>query len=218
MATRSPSLDVHDRIEVNVYSSLDAIEHLSGRIERAYLRRNPRWSVLVLGRDRAVWDSAASRLLGASSRCPDLPVDPELFVAILAPGRVAPDPWAELTQRGAQTRYLKAVRRIINRLRRELESELRLAEGRINKGMTLDELLDLEEERISPLTRFILAYRAGRYDLVLKHIAAAQAQHRSCSLYREASRTLLPDRAYPGPGSEADTHFVGRESVQFSLN
>jgi hypothetical protein len=141
-----------------------------------------------------------------------------LFVAILAPGRVIPDPWVELTQRDAQTRYLRAVRRIINRLRRELQSELKLAEGRINKGMTVDELLDVEEDRISPLTRFILAYRANRYDLLLKHIASAQAQHRSCALYREASRTLLPCRAYPGSAFEADTLYVGRESVRFSLN
>ena len=196
--------------------SRDAIDHLSGRIERAYLRRNPRWS--VLGRDRGVWDTAASRLLVASSKCPDLPADPELFVAILAPGGPTPDPWVELTRRGVQIRYLKAVRRIIHRLRRELEAELKLAECRIGGGMELDELLDDEEDRISPLTRFILAYRAGRYDLVLKHIAAAQAQHRACTLYREASRTLLPGGAYPGFGFEADTHSVGWESLQFSLN
>jgi hypothetical protein len=202
-------------IEVTVIRSRDAIDQLADRIERAYLRRNPGWT--DQDRDREVWDSAASRLLSVSSRRPNLPIDPELFVAVLTPGRNAPDPWAELTLPAARTRYLKAVRRIVGRLRRELESELKLAGCRLRGGMALDDLLDDGEDRISPLTRYILAYRSNRYDLILRFMGMAQAQHRSCPLYLQASRTLLPGRAYPAR-LVGDTGTVGLKSYPFSRN
>ncbi len=196
--------------------SQDAIDHLASRIERAYRRRNPGWS--SFGPNRGIWESAASRLLEISIDSPQLPIDPELFVAVLTPGGIAPDPWSELTQRSSRTRYLKALRSIIKRLRRELKSELRLAECLLAGGMDLDELLDDRWDRISPLTRYILAVRGTRYDLVLRLRAAAQAQHRSCPLYRQASRSLMPTHAYPSPVSGIDPHPVGQDLVQFSLN
>jgi hypothetical protein len=207
---------VNDPIEDTVICSRDAIEHLASRIERAYLRRNPRWR--SFGADQGVWQSAASRLLEASIDSPNLPIDPELFVAVLAPGGSSPDPWTELTQRSAQTRYLKALRQIIGRLARELRAELRLAECRLSGGMGLDDLIADRKDRISALTRYILAFRAGRFDLVFKLQAAAQAQHRSCPLYRQASRTLLPNHAYPYCASEAEHLHFGQDALQFSLN
>ncbi len=193
-----------------------AIHHLAIRIERAYRRRNRGWK--GLGPSQGVWESAASTLLAVSDDSPNLPIDPELFVAVLAPGGISPDPWTELTQRSSQTRYLRALRLIIRRLRRELRAELRLAECRLAGGMSFDELLDDGRERISALTRYLLAFRAGRFDLVLKHRAAAQRQHRSCPLYRLASRSFLPNHAYPCSDFEADSHTIGQDSLSFSLN
>jgi hypothetical protein len=202
-------------IEVTVIRSRDAIDHLAGRIELAYRRRNPRWTCLSPSQE--VWDQAATKLLDASLGGPDVPIDPELFVAVLAPGGISPNPWAELTQRTSRTRYLKAVRLIIGRLRRELRDELRLAERRISSSNGLEEFLDDARVLISPLTRYILAFRAGRFDLVLKHREPAQGQHRSCPLYRQASRRFLPDHAYPCSEAEADSP-IGQETLQFSLN
>jgi hypothetical protein len=202
-------------IEVTVIRTGDAIDHLAGRIERAYRRRNPRWTSLAP--TQGVWNLAAMRLLDASMGGPNIPIDPELFVAVLAPGGTSPNPRVELTQRTSRIRYLKAVRLIIGRLRRELRTELRLAERRIASSKGLEETLDDERELISPLTRYILAFRAGRFDLVLKHRESAQAQHRSCPLYRQASSRFLPDHAYPCSVSEADSP-IGQEAMQFSLN
>lgn len=196
--------------------SRDAIHQFASRIERAYLRRNPDWT--RFGQNQGVWESAALRLFEASAETPHLPIDPELFVAVLAPGGISPDPWTELTQRSSKTRYIRALRSIIGRLRRELKAELRLAECRLTGGRGLEELLDDRKDRISALTRYILAFRAGRFDLVLKHRAAAQGQHRSCPLYRLAARSFLPNHAYPCIEPSTEFHTIGQEDMQFSLN
>ena len=192
--------------------SQDAIGLIAARIERAYRRRYPRW--LAIGLTPGAWESAASRLLEASSERPSIPIDPELYVAVQAGGGLTPDPWAELTQRRSSRRYLTALRRIIGQLRKELSVEVRLAESRFLRGTSLDQVLAEEEGRISPLTRYILAYRAGREDLSSRHRAAAEDQHRSCPLYRLASRSLLPGHAYP----EAEPAWKGQEFAAFSLN
>jgi hypothetical protein len=199
-----------------VICTRDAIGQLADRIERAYRRRNPR--MVIVGASLGIWELAAARLLGASVIDPNVPIDPEFYVAVLAVGGNSPDPWAELTPRSSRTRYIKAVRLIIGRLRRELRSELRLAECRLIGGMSLDDLLADGNDRISSLTRYILAFHAGRFDLVIKHRAAAQRQHASCPLYRQASRPFFPNGTYPCSDVATDSHSIGQESLQFSLN
>jgi hypothetical protein len=118
---RSMELDV--QIEVTVICSQDAIRQLAVRIEHAYSRKYPKW--LPIGLTPGVWESASARLLEASNRGANIPIDPELFVAVQARNRLAPDPWAELTQQRSLNQYIKALRRIIGQLRRELKGEVR---------------------------------------------------------------------------------------------
>ena len=85
-------------------------------------------------------------------------------------------------------------------------------------GKGLDEVLSALGSRISPLTCYILAYRAGRADLADQHRVSAEKQHRSCPLYRQVIRSLLPGRADHFPEHGPETLRVAPESVQFSLN
>jgi hypothetical protein len=198
-------------IEVAVISSQDDIEQLADRIERAYRRRYPYWK--PIGLTPGVWDSAAARLLEAAEFEPAIPIDPELFVAVQVMGEIRHDPWTELTQACSLRLYLRALGRIVGQLR----EEVRRAESRLLRGMTLDRLLAAQSSRISPLALYILAHRAGRHDLTKRLRSEAEGQHRSCPLYLLASRSLLPAHAYPlDPGN----HSAPGESelVAFSLN
>jgi hypothetical protein len=202
-------------IEVAVISSQDDIEQLADRIERAYRRRYPAWN--SIGLTPGVWDSAAARLLEAAVLEPAIPIDPELFVAVQIRSGIRLDPWAELTQTRSLRRYLRALDRIVGQLREELHKEVRRAEGRLLRGMTLDQLLASDASRISPLTLYILAHRAGRHDLSLRLRSEAGAQHRSCPLYRLASKSLLPAHAYPlDPGHDSARN--DSELFAFSVN
>jgi hypothetical protein len=202
-------------IEDHVISSQDDIEQLADRIERAYRRRHPFWK--SVGLTPGVWDSAAARLLEAAEREPAIPIDPELFVAVQVKSEIRHDPWVELTQACSIRLYIRALERIVGQLRRELVREVRRAEGRLLRGMTLDQLLVAEAPGISPLTLYILAHRAGRHDLSTRLRSEAEGQHRSCPLYLLASRTLLPAHAYPlDPGDVSA--YSGCELFAFSVN
>jgi hypothetical protein len=202
--------------EVAVLSSHETIQRLAERIDRAYRRRHPRWR--PVGLTPGVWQSAASRLLESSEEDPNFPVDPELFVAAQASVHLRRDPWAELTQSRSLRRYLTLIRRMIRQLRKELGGELRLTKRKLARGATLEHLLADPSVEISPLTRYILALRAGREDLAARVRPAAEDQHRSCPLYRFASRAMLPAENYPYPSSESVAS-VGRvDRLSFSLN
>ena len=203
-------------MESTVISSQDTIGQLADRIERAYRRRYSQWQ--AIGLTPGVWMSAASRLLEASEEECGVPIDPELFVAVQIRGGTTPNPWVELTQERSLELYLRALRRIVVQLRKELRSEVRRAERRIHLGLTLEEVLTTEGDGISPLTRYILAHRAGRHDLSIRHRAAAENQHRSCPLYRLASRTFLPSQAYPSADHTYETMNRASELTVFSLN
>lgn len=191
--------------------SQDFIRELADRIERAYRRRYPRWN--SLGLTPGVWESAASRLVEASKERSGVPIDPELFVASQAHSSLGHDPWSELTQHRSLQRYIKALRRIIRQLRGELEVEVRRAECRLRRGVTLEEILAREGARISPLSRFILAHRAGRADLSRMNRAGALSQHQSCPLYRVAARRLLPVNAYPSSDLVSEASLSKHDSL-----
>jgi hypothetical protein len=147
-----------------------------------------------------------------------VPIDPELFVAVQTRSRLTPNPWAELTQERSLEAYLKALRRIVAQLRKELRSEVRRAEQQMRLGLSLDQVLATGGGGITPLTRYILAHWAGRHDLSLRHRAAAENQHRSCPLYRLASRGFLPGHAYPSSDLPSDSSCRAGEIIAFSLN
>lgn len=214
-AFRSLILPNRPSIEVVVITSQDAIGQLADRIERAYHRRFPGWS--SAGLTPGVWESAASRLSESGDVEPAIPIDPELFVAVQVARDGLRDPWAELTQQQALRCYLRAVRRIVGQLREELRREVRLAEGRLLRGVTLDQLLATKAARISPLTFYILAHRAGRLDLSLMIRREAAGQDRSCPLYRLASRSFLPSHAYPQEPAMATAH-DDNQIIAFSVN
>jgi len=194
----------------------DAIGQLAARIERAYRRRYPHWN--PLGMTPGAWETTAARLLAAVEGDVSIPVDPELFIAA-QPRVVDPhNPWTELAQERSLRRYLKVVRRIVGQLREELREEVRRAEKKLDRGVSLDRLLDSSTSKISPLTRYILAHRAGRQDLWTRLRAAAESQHRSCPLYQQAARALLPEASYPTPDESRFETTSPATSLAFSMN
>lgn len=185
---------VHD--EVHVLPSQETIDGLSERIEQAYTRRHPDWTPALTS--PGVWAAAASGLLMLHRCVPAMPVDPELFVAV-QPRRAWADPWADLAQEGALRRYRRHVRRIIAQLREEIRDEVRMAERRVRRGSPLTAVLADAGGRLSALGRYVIARRAGQDDLAERLRPEAERQHRSCPLYQQACRPLLPIDAYPLP-------------------
>lgn len=204
------------RIEAHVICTQEMIRILALRIEQAYCRRYSSWK--GLGMTPGVWESAAKRLMEASSDALELPIDPEFFVAIQRSTRVTPDPWSELTQTRSLARYRRSMKKIIGNLRRELTEEITRVECRLMRGVQLDKVLVTEGSRISPLSRYIICRRVGRLDLAVRYHLEAYRQHRSCPLYRLAARGLLPNHAYPATEPSVGPTPVDREIVAFSRN
>ncbi len=196
--------------------SQDVVGPLADRIERAYCRRHPQW--LGLGLTPGVWVAAATRLLEAGEDDRNLPVDPELFVATQKVGRSRLDPWTELTQPRSLKNYLGAIRRIVAQLRGELRDEFRRGESRLLRGESLDQILASNDARISPLSGYILAHKAGRLDLALLARPAAENQDRACPLYRIACREMLPAHLYPTSVGSSAPEVETRRRIVFSLN
>jgi len=128
---------------------------------------------------------------------PEVPIDPELFVASQPINAPYADPWTCLALAEAGQRYRHRVRRIIRRLRQELKREIQRAEGLLSEGRALAAVLRTRDARLSPLGLYITAQRAGRPDLAEKLRSGAVEQHKCCPLYRSASLTLLPVELYP---------------------
>jgi ribosomal protein L19E len=84
--------------------------------------------------------------------------------------------------------------------------------------VTLEEILAGEGARISPLSRYILAHRAGRADLSKMNRAGALSQHQSCPLYRVAARRLLSGNAYPSTDLVSDSSLTDHKMIAFSRN
>ena len=176
--------------------SQETIIGLADRIEQAYTRRYPDWTPVRTS--PGVWSAAAAGLLMLHRNAPAMPVDPELFVTV-QPQREWADPWADLVQERALRRYRRHVRRIIVQLREEIRDEVRAAERRVRRGSTLSAVLSDTRGRFSALGRYVIARRAGQDDLAERLRPEAERQHRSCPLYQQACRSLLPTDAYPVP-------------------
>lgn len=172
-----------------------AIANVAGRIERAYSLRfdaGP-WG----GPGPRLWEVVARALFEAHRAAPWLPLDPELFVASQPTTASPSDPWAHMEPGRAVRRYRRRIRRIARGLRRELVDEVRLAGALMGRGRSLEWVLDSPRRDLSPLGRYIVAYRHGRPDLAEGFRRQAQDQHAGCPLYRLACRRLLPESAYP---------------------
>jgi len=179
-----------------VVPTQEQLDHLAGRIERAYGLRQPGW--WRGGSTTRVWFAAAVRLWEVHAEDSlAFPLDPELFVAAQPISAPFSDPWSELAEPAAARRYRSLVRRIIRKLRAELRREVRRAEQLIDRGREINTVLSADDGRISPLGCFIVACRAGHDDLAGRFAAAATAQHRSCTLYQLASLSVLPADFYP---------------------
>ena len=176
------------------------IDALAERIERAYSLRHSRWHGGCS--TPRVWSVAATVLWEVHRDDPALPTDPELFVAAQPAHLPYPDPWYELTGEESAQRYRRRVHTIVRTLRCELSGEVKLAEPLIDSGRAIGRVLRSRNGRISPLGRFIVAYRAGRLALARQFAGDAADQHWSCPLYREASRRLLPPGVYPVPDND----------------
>ncbi len=176
--------------------SQEIIAQLAYRIQVAYGLRNP--DFVAARMSFGVWESAAAGLLTLQRNHPEIPIDPELFVAS-QPLNPWSDPWGELTQAGSFARYRREVMRIIAQLRSELRSEIRYAQRQIRKGHEVRTVLAESGAKMSPLGRYIVACNAGLDDLAERMRPGAERQHRACPLYQEACRAFLPEGLYPTP-------------------
>lgn len=193
------------------------VDATADRIETLYVRRCPP-APRQVETVRGVWGTAATGLLLLHQGEPEIPADPELFVTIQTLCGGGPfDPWNDLASELALERYRMAVMGMIDGLRRELRSEVRRAERRVRAGADLDVVLADQRQPLSPLGRFITAFRAGRADLMEAVRHEAESQHLACPLYRAASMSLLPENEYPEPdarGPRAESW----QSLCFSAN
>ncbi len=170
-----------------------------------------------------VWSIAAKTLLLAHEEDKSLPIDPALFVAAQPYDTPFIDPWSELTRAESIGHYRKRVRQIVRSLRLELSGEVRHAEGRIEQGHAIRNVLLSRTQRLSALGRLIVAHRAGRFVLAKRFVQDAVEQHRACPLYRQACAGLLPDHVYPvsesevSPSTTSSTHEI-RTLSQVHLN
>ncbi len=180
----------------------DLIESLAGRIERAYRLRRGEWNSGCS--TSRVWAAAALTLLRAHGEHPELPLDPELYVAVQPRGGTFIDPWGDLAQDSSVRRYRRWIRRIVRGLESELRGEVKWAEGQVGTGDALEVVLSAESTLLSPLGRYIVAQRAGRADLAKPFLAGVLVQHRSCPLYRQAFLRFLPAESYPEGAGTGD--------------
>jgi hypothetical protein len=183
---------------VTVVATQALIDVLAERIERAFRLRRPQWNGSCS--TSRVWSVAATILWEAHEADPALPPDPELFVAAQPANSPYSNPWQELACDESVRWYRERVCAIIEVLRSELSAEVMLAEERISAYRSVSKVLLATSRRISPLARFIVAQRAGHHALAGRFRTDAAEQHRSCPLYRQASRELLPPGGvYPIP-------------------
>ena len=202
-----------------VLPTQEMLDHLADRIEQAFCLRQCNW-MRGCSTPR-VWSAAATILWQVHSNNPEIPLDPELFVASQAITAPFGDPWASLARAEAGQRYRQNVRRIIRRLRSELRREVCRAENELRQGRGLRALIRSHNPRISPLGLYITAQRAGRADLARRLRPAAIEQHNCCPLYRPASLALIPAALYPsveqcGISPVNETHESPRKTA--SLN
>lgn len=181
------------------FVSQTEIHRLAERIERAYSRRGGRF-VSGCSTPR-VWNAAARALWQCRLDDPELPVDPELYVAAQGVDADSSDPWTDLASPEAMERFRRRVQAIVRQLQSELGREIRRAERSISRGREPVAVLNARDPGLSPLARYIVARKTLGEDLARRWLPGALAQHRSCPLYRNACDGFLSVAEYPSePG------------------
>jgi hypothetical protein len=150
---------------LHVLPTQETIDQLADRIEQAFSRRFAAWNRGCS--THRVWAAAAVNLWAAHQEIPEVPLDPELFVASQPIHETHSDPWTSLTQGDAVQRYAHQVRHIVHLLQAELARELARADRLIDKGVELSRIVVTRKSRLSALGCYIVALRAGRNDLPL---------------------------------------------------
>jgi hypothetical protein len=204
-----------ERFEELVRQTPCVDEQIARRIERAYLRRRPEWRLASL--DRNLWSSAAKVLLKVSANESDIPIDPELFVAAQIRAGLTSDPWMDLTRPRAGRRYVAQVRRMIENLEGELQTEIAQAEDAVLSGRSLEMVLLSTSRRMTALGRYLVAVREDRRDLALQFRDAAHEQMRICPLYNAAIADLIELEDYPADLPHA-SHRRSPDVSNFHLN
>jgi hypothetical protein len=195
------------------------IDGLAKRIRHAYCARGMYWNDGCS--TTRVWTAAALVLSQIHGDHPEIPMDPELFVASQSFDSGVVDAWSDLASPAAGEAYRKRVRGIVRQLERELRREIDHAERLIRNGRPVRGVLCVRDARLSPLGRYIVARRAVRLDLAAQFEADVVAQHRSCPLYRSACLAFLPAEQYPVDESRLDSESkanAGVRSMIASLN
>lgn len=195
------------------------IDGLARRIRHAYRARGMHWNDgCSTGR---AWTAAALVLLQIHDEHPEVPMDPELFVASQALDTSVVDVWRDLASPAAGEAYLRRVTEIVCLLEHELRREIERAERLARSGRPLRKVLCGSDSKLSPLGRYIVARRAGRATLAVTFLGDVRAQHRSCPLYRSACLAFLPADQYPAvdplPEAEPTLHSAARRMLA-SLN
>jgi hypothetical protein len=171
------------------------IDGLAKRIRHAYHARGMKWNDGCS--TTRVWTAAALVLSQIHEDHPEIPVDPELFVASQSLDSNIADAWRDLTSETAVESYRKRVGAIIRQLERELRREVKHAERQLRSGRPISNVLYDEDARLSPLGRYIVARRAVQPELAARFKFEAVVQHRCCPLYRSACLAFLPAEHYP---------------------
>ncbi|WP_076345853.1 hypothetical protein [Paludisphaera borealis] len=161
-----------------------------------------------------VWTAAALVLSQVHRDHPEVPMDPELFVAAQSFDSGVVDAWSDLASPAAADAYRKRVRGIVRQLERELRREIDHAERLIRNGRPVRGVLCDRDARLSPLGRYIVARRAVRLDLAAQFETDVFAQHRSCPLYRSACLAFLPAEQYPVDETLSNTELKANAVVR----
>jgi hypothetical protein len=184
------------RFIVLMMPSQTTITEIADRIEMAYARKTA--DLISMRSSGGVWEAAATGLLMLAESDPTIPVDAELFVAV-QPVKGWSDPWGDLASQLALMRYHREVKQIIAQLRSEIKAEMTYARKRFLSGISTTKILTDAADRLSPLGRYILAYRAGLFEMAERIRPDAERQHRACPLYQAACKGLIDDSVYPKP-------------------
>lgn len=140
------------------------------------------------------WIRSAVALVGANMSDPQIPVDPELYIASqFGIGEFS----MPLDVDEAVERYKSSVLRTICKLREELTEELKWLTSASRRGLSVERLIRTHSRRITPLSLYIHAQRMNREDLADGLISQVLEQHEHCPLYRAASTQWLEEGRYP---------------------
>lgn len=170
------------------------ITPLAHRIGKAFLLYDPP-AHPDLAPDSRIWRVVATGLVRLNRECPEIPVDPELFVRVQVRSGLRQNPWVLLTHPEAFARYRAAIERIVLSLARELLGEVHQIGDWVGEGIPFEHAVRVESKKVSPLGRYLASMLANEPELARSFQVDCGEQLRACPLFEQALRRLLPDRS-----------------------